>query len=118
MTFSILGRIEGGETRERGYTVIPNDLLLSVSSAGSKGVKRPVWNSHFAPAEFAFSILGRIEGGETGAYSTVGPTAQALSVSSAGSKGVKLGDGKLGDWPLSVELSVSSAGSKGVKRYP
>ena len=62
ISFSILGRIEGGEA---WFTVSRTTFtcLLSVSSAGSKGVKLDL---DALPDEVRqpFSILGRIEGGE------------------------------------------------------
>ena len=66
LPFSILGRIEGGEARRGDHAGQRGDRL-SVSSAGSKGVKlfdlRPLFRGYAEP----FSILGRIEGGEANA---------------------------------------------------
>ena len=65
LSFSILGRIEGGETAFDESGRIEIRVELSVSSAGSKGVKLLQGIPVFL-RKVAFSILGRIEGGETG----------------------------------------------------
>ena len=88
-SFSILGRIEGGEAAMKTVRVAKLDEL-SVSSAGSKGVKRPRGGVG-KRVRWAFSILGRIEGGEAARFKVLATGRRWLSVSSAGSKGVKLG---------------------------
>ena len=112
--FSILGRIEGGETVCQAGTR-GQHIALSVSSAGSKGVK--LSHSHpLPPGHDAFSILGRIEGGETYLFSQPPTPFRTFSI---------LGRIEGGETTLQrrgtykeVCLSVSSAGSKGVKPCP
>ena len=135
-TFSILERIDVGETTTTGYhTPEPRTLsvssngstwvkllarggagwrgALSVSSNGSTWVKPPPPPPPQAPPP-PFSILERIDVGETQGQQPEGEGDFWLSVSSNGSTWVKLGlrpHSKSGRW----DLSVSSNGSTWVK---
>ena len=68
---------------------LEEEVGLSVSSAGSKGVKADPGTPSLHKTA-TFSILGRIEGGESRAAGSRAARRKPLSVSSAGSKGVKV----------------------------
>ena len=127
-TFSILERIEVGET-DKNISIVTAQGILSVSSNGSKWVKpsRPAlmrWNFrlsvssngskwvkllHFGWRSIrecqTFSILERIEVGETRIPQLTVGVGSVLSVSSNGSKWVKRSR-PLHRWRAPVSFSI------------
>ena len=114
-TFSILERIELGETSGTGCTG-SRARCLSVSSNGSNWVK-PTRDARLGRGRFAFSILERIELGETGKGPPICMAMSHLSVSSNGSNWVKPFSATSSGQGFRL-LSVSSNGSNWVKLSP
>ena len=114
-SFSILERIDVGETILEGQPARVAPGRLSVSSNGSTWVKRVnVAVGHCGVVQ-PFSILERIDVGETTLTAKQTLTRSPLSVSSNGSTWVKRACPPAHRWK-SPGLSVSSNGSTWVKR--
>ena len=86
--FSILERIDVGETSIQCDCVQSSGSVLSVSSNGSTWVKRGT-ERHLGRQQPSFSILERIDVGETNERTGWGVRIRGLSVSSNGSTWVK-----------------------------
>ena len=112
--FSILERIDVGETWHYACLCRFSCCRLSVSSNGSTWVKHDLVPDRQIVIQVPFSILERIDVGETSSAASRSPPRGRLSVSSNGSTWVKPGQ-PCSKTYSSGHLSVSSNGSTWVK---